>query len=74
MQKIILSLCSKKFIFLFLFIIPCRYMSRVELVKFLIESNYYDVPSIEDLMLSHTARFVFIKLPLRTSKTSNNEY
>ena len=33
-----------------------RYMSRVELVKFLIESNFYEVPSIEDLMSSQTAR------------------
>ena len=46
-------------------------MSRVELVKFLIESNYYDVPSIEDLMLSHTARCVSIKLLSRTAKMSN---
>ncbi|CAB3984966.1 zinc finger FYVE domain-containing 26 isoform X1, partial [Paramuricea clavata] len=38
------------------------YMSRVELVKFLIESNFYELPSIEDLMSSQTARRLRDKL------------
>ncbi|XP_028414314.1 zinc finger FYVE domain-containing protein 26-like isoform X2 [Dendronephthya gigantea] len=38
------------------------YMSRVELVKFLIESNFYEVPSIEDLMSSQSARRLRDKL------------
>ncbi|XP_028416457.1 zinc finger FYVE domain-containing protein 26-like [Dendronephthya gigantea] len=37
-------------------------MSRVELVKFLIESNFYEVPSIEDLMSSQSARRLRDKL------------
>ena len=36
-------------------------MSRVELVKFLIESNFYEVPSIEDLMSAQTARSVRLR-------------